>query len=53
MRELDGITDSADVSLRKLGDMVKDREVMQFTGSQRVRNDGATKSTWEKHPPVL
>ena len=54
MRSLDGITDSTDMILSKLQEMVKDRKpgVLQFMGSQRVGHERATEQKQQSPYPT-
>ena len=48
MRWLDGITDSTDMSLSKLQEMVKDKEAGWSLGLQRIRGDLATEQRLDR-----
>ena len=53
MKWLDGITDSMDMSMSKLSEMVKDRKAWHATvnGSQRAGHDLATEQDRVHFPP--
>ena len=53
MRWLDDVTDPMDMSLSKLWEMVKDRDVLQSTGLQRIRQDSVTEQRWSEWTAIV